>query len=1324
MRYNIIDLLCKLIYWIKGGKMKKINKKLITVLLIVALCVTMAFGLIACAPVNTDDKDQVSDTGKYISNGNFANTSSTEDVSPMSPTNWSSSAGSTASDNETAVDSKSLVSGVVDTNTDVYESTKKHWDRIPNPGAVGSEDSNVLMIYNKVLNSYKYTSNSFSLDSNSYFKIVFSVKTINMTEESHGGYVAINGDTMLEFDNINTNGEWTTYSAFIETSQISSNSLTMVASNGLLGQNDDKLSEGYMFVDNILVTEIESKEFAAANESNQSLKASLLYGDASFENISGSENPYSTRKWSGVSSVGADGETAPTGSDHLERGIVDTNSTTTIPDAAVGVYTATGLDSRFLMIDNKKPTAYGYRSDSKIRFNAASDSYYKLTMKILTKDFEKADTGAYIKITTTTEKDEDPIIMYNNLRSTKDGEWTEFSIYIKPDANRNKDLYLEVGLGTGGKNDKDKLVQGTAFFDEITVTPIKGASADAEYAAASDTQKADLASEVRTTILTDENKAGSYSHIDYKDSGLALADRGSMVNVAANETGWETSKYGAYPGVPYDTIAELLVLNNQISTMTSIRYTGHANVAANHFYRLSMWVKTDIVNKNQGVTVQLYEKADGSILPTPNDEMLTSIDNFNTRNISDSVAGANSGYTELVFLVEGDYFDPSDLYFQFVLGSGTQLSGDTHVKGSAFISGVTMVPMDYADYNSESGDFVKKHSMRESGGSISNNEFDNIDIASTEKNYNLINKGKGPVTDGKPTDIKFDEKDFLDTNPDGLFGLPKSWTFTSSDELDRLNAGIYNIGDPTLINGNPTQIPHTKQTQNLFGANIPADLYAGMSDALKLENRNVLAISNTGEILNDPDENEEGDAWGFTSPSVSLDKNQYYEISVWAYVPKGNASITLKSSSKNELQTFALDEITTGQWTEYKFFVETGFDSFSTYLELAINPNENIDKKSTALFDIPTITKIGEKEYEQGMVDIKDETAFPTMQSITFTTTTFDNTTKSEEDYTLDSPVNWSGSHKDSDSPEGKNKSIAGVFNRDHSNRNWFGGADTDTEDISEAELFEIMNSVPNLNGTGVEGEDNENILVINNHEKSEYTYTTNLGNSLVGESFYEVSLWVRTFNLSEGATASVNLKLHNSNYEFSLNEDKGIKVAHDEWVKYSYYIMTDENADIDDVDLSIQLGDEGEDNYVSGFVFADNITITKMDAEVDGVKMDQDKFNAMFPVADFTEGTYNTEVTKNTHRAHFTEADVKKQPDPAVDDTDPLIWLYITSGILGGLLIITMIVLLFRKFKILERLFPKKDVTAKGKEAYNRDTADTGKSTTSSKDINQKDRE
>ncbi len=1254
--------------------MKK-QHKFLTILLIIVLCVTLLSTLIACTKDNTNT-EEVKDSSEFIANGNFEVT--TSDIFPKVPGSWTGSAGSTSSGNETETDDDALVAGVIDTTDEIYEKNKKTWNRLANPGAVAKTDSNILMIYNKKNNSYKYTSSSFNLDANKIFRIDISVKTVNIPADSYGAYIKIGNDAFIEFERIKTNGAWLTYSAMIRTSNISSNSLNVVLSNGKDGKKDNNLSQGYVFFDNVVVTEVTGTEngdtaeqkFEKFNESATQKKDDLILGDYSFKNISGSSNPYSARKWTGISSSGSDGETAPTGSVYLEKGIVDKNAKG-VPEIANDV-SPKGKDSKFLMIYNKKPTAYGYRTDNKIKITASDSEYYKLTVWVYTKEI-KSTNGAYIRLKTSTDKDEQ-IFSLNGIISDK--EWTPVEIIIKPDARRSKEIYLQLGLGTGGKNDTAENEQGVAFFDEISLT---NATSQDYNDAVAEKRAVDLKSTINGANLIQD--ADIYTKSNYvegkynKNDGITA--RGEL-NISNKE----------------------ITITNNTPTITRYKYNVPFKIAPYNNYRLSLNIKTDIYDDNKGVDIKLYKKVDST---GTKDIELTSITNFNLENVDENKQ--DNGYVEFVFLIQGDLKEETEVYFEVIMGSGTNLTPDTLVKGSVSMKNFELYNINFSDYNSESGDYVKKHSFKEDGSrTISNGEFNLIDISATKTQYEKM-------------DEEFDEENFLiDNNTKGIFGLPESWTSSSKDEMTKIYAGIFDTENASQksklgITGSIPKIPNVGNEKN-----------------------NTLAIS-TNKAGSQADK-----PWGFTSPSISLSKGKYYELSVWMYLVDGTATINVKSASKTNIASFTVNSTTTTQWVEYKFYINAGFDNSTIYLELKVGDNnEDSTAEGIVLFDtVNIIDTLTAEDFEFFKKEI--DSSNNTMQAITLSTITFDNATASSDASTLDTPDGWTGSHADSDAPSGEHKSIAGVYNRLHGNLNWFGGEYEDgksNKPITEEKIASIMDSAPYLkieddedkeeiNGIN-SGVNNNNVLVIHNNAASEYTYTTTLADdSLTQNKYYEISLYVLTYKLASDQNAKIKLKLHNTTYEFSKNDARGIKVntntsTSEKWVRYSFFISTKENADIDKVELSVSLGASGKDNYVSGYLFVDNISISEISETRFEAKVPENKFPATSEEeADFK---FDKAYSSTNHRIVFTAEELKKDEEVEEEkkETDPYLWLYITSGVIGGLIIIVVAVFLFRRFNLFEKFTKKSNYGEKGNESYNRNRVEANKANAQKRDINKK---
>lgn len=1241
--------------------MKK-QHKFLTILLVILLCVTLVTTLIACDKDDTTT-DEVKDSSEIIANGNFEIT--TSDTFPKTPGSWTASPGSTSSGNETLTDDKSLVVGVIDTEETVYNKNKKHWNsKLQNPGAVAKTDSNILMIYNKVENSYKYTSNSFSLDANKFYRIDISVKTQDI--EGYGAYIKIGGDAFIEFPNIDTKGEWMTYSAMIKTSNISSNSVNVVLSNGKDGKNDGYLTKGYAFFDNIVVTEVKGDDSSSAldkfndfqkqaeNNIQQDVN-DLIYGDTQFINISGTKNPFTARKWTGVSSSGDSGETAPTGSDYLEKGVVDFNASNGIPSGANGVNVRSGAkDSKVLMLNNKRQTAYAYRSDSKIKIIGGVNNYYKISVWVLTKDVE-GNGSAYMQIKYSTDKADDikTIDFKNATPTATDGEWSQYSMIVKADEKRSKEIYLQLGFGRGGKDDSSKNVKGSAFFDDVTIeklTETSGITEDVSLESAMGNPE---------TLSPDPSDAANYEKGYYnKKDGIPDSYRGTI-----------TSDGG------------VITINSDRNSITRFIYNGSFTIKANNHYRFTFKIKTNAIHEDKGIDIKFYKKNGATNNNLDVDLTNSTITNFNTKNVEDSLK-LTDDYVEFSFLFQGDLNKDTSVYFEIIMGSGTNLTPNSLVSGSVSLTEFELNKIFYSDYNSESGTYVKKHSFKSETQSITNADFNQIDIAATKTQYE-----------------GFDESDFLDGNNTGVFGLPQSWTTSDKEYLkDKLHAGVFNIENAAQ-----------KSALGITGDfDMPNEI---KSD----ENKNVLAISsNKASETSTIDQ-----AWSFTSPSISLSKGKYYELTVFAKINDGNARINLLSSSKTLLESLTVQA---GGWNQYIFYINAGFDNSTVYLELKLGDNGTNNAFGTVFFDLPKLNELTEDQYEIGKKNI-DTTTENYRKATTFSTITFDNSTSNADEGKLNTPDGWTGVHADTDAPSGEFKSIAGVYNSSDSHRDWFGGdgGEGKNEPIPDNELKDIMYSVPNKEGNP-EGDSNSNILVIHNNVASEYTYSTTLAdNSLTENKFYEISLYVLTYNVDESKTAKISLKLHNSTYEFSKNDKRGINVnTKGAWKKYSFFIATEDNASIDKVELSVSLGASGKENYVAGYLFVDNISISEIDEERFNTEVPEDKY----PTSSEEEAnfTFDTAYSNEKHRIIFTSDDLNKDPEEEPEkETDPLLWLYITSGIIGGLIVIVVIIYLLRKFNVFAKFSKKGNFKEKGNETYNRNRVDANKANAQTRDINKK---
>lgn len=82
------------------------------------------------------------------------------------------------------------------------------------------------------------------------------------------------------------------------------------------------------------------------------------------------------------------------------------------------------------------------------------------------------ERGAYIGVTNTVGGQSQPEMQIKNI-NTK-GEWQTYTIYIRANTFASTSFAIKLGLGQGNTDDRYELVDGYAFFDNVTVTKFLG----------------------------------------------------------------------------------------------------------------------------------------------------------------------------------------------------------------------------------------------------------------------------------------------------------------------------------------------------------------------------------------------------------------------------------------------------------------------------------------------------------------------------------------------------------------------------------------------------------------------------------------------------------------------------------------------------------------------------------------------------------------------------------------------------------------------------------------------------------------------------------
>ena len=197
-------------------------------------------------------------TASAITNAffNFAD-SNYEGTYPLSPASWT-------------INNDNTLSGIISTNKEHFNANKSKYGDL-DLGDIGftrlqkdtsdNADNNVLMIRNTNPDFTTYTSASYSMSDNTYYKLTIDAKTLTTGK----AYIKVaSGNTTLATFNISSEEDWTTYTVFFN-NVFGSKNITVTLG---LGTESEKAS-GYTFFDNIIITSSTADDFEDATTSEQ-----------------------------------------------------------------------------------------------------------------------------------------------------------------------------------------------------------------------------------------------------------------------------------------------------------------------------------------------------------------------------------------------------------------------------------------------------------------------------------------------------------------------------------------------------------------------------------------------------------------------------------------------------------------------------------------------------------------------------------------------------------------------------------------------------------------------------------------------------------------------------------------------------------------------------------------------------------------------------------------------------------------------------------------------------------------------------------------------
>ena len=1283
------------------------KKKILLSLIVVVLCVCITMLAFACSKDDEkqDDEDVDTEDTALITNGDFTKYSTEDDgkvTYPVAPSGWTGTPGSTSSSQtiRTPQSADDISVGVISVDSDYKDNQEKYG--ISNPGpAPTATDKKVLMIHNIKETSYSYVSSSITIAQDTYYKLSFWVKTAQISPSNYGAYVYIKGSAYVEIENIQTD-DWKEYTVYFRGSNTGDKTITISLGLGEGDLANGRMVSGYAYFDHVVLTDLTNVEGGQTEYKEADLKFDLraLDGNFNYTSTVATKPLYNTSQLTGSAGTGS-GSAPSTGSSYLEKGILNFEL------AGSKAYTgydptpftlekavSTDIGNKAVMIHNKQLTAYTLKDN--IGMLIENKKYYKITIYAQTRLNPATQAGAYIALNSS----EAELESFDNVQTGN--TWKQYTFYVEGNQYVDNTLYVSMSLGKGGSGDST-WAQGVAFFDDLFYDEVE--LTKDQYNAIVEDETTKKYSYYDAELDADLIALNKFSPTVYEDSFIALN---------ATETDIKAESPFYHEGSTTTYLDYLKIENKKLTAYSASTITkntdGSANdankiaILPNKAYKISFWVKTEDLNDGASASVALFsydtDKSDDY------DNCKTTIATMSTINETNLKSYLNADYDNYVqvsMYVLGDIQDTKYVGLSITFGSGDSAAQSASLaSGKFYIANLRMVGIDYDDYNSAStGTTTFKYSFvgsGESGEISSNGMFDYVDMSSTISLY-----GDAANTVWNTTTGKLEQ-----------YAVPTNWSVTDSSVLTAKGgaskAGVIDIANFANASDYSASLG--------LGAGVYDDIETGLSiDVTKQPQILLIDAQNVAKYL------------GFKSSSISLSANSYYVFSVYVRSDAQAAMSVAQSGASDQgiIDSTLRYDASTNEWNHMLIYVRTGITSTNVYVTLYAGAPTNDFTTSACLFTMATYTSIDETIYKKATeVDGK-------VKKIEWFTDTMDTTSSAASDTDLATPSNWTGAAIDSNASTASDDLVKGLLNQKTSNWSLV-DIDPDKTDSYKDTIF-----------TG--DAHNDSVLLVYNKTAGSYGYTSP-SFTLEKNTIYKISIDVlvkdlaylkeadidsddskyenwKDKNLYE--TATIIFTANNKTYTFgkATEKDKTAdsftgdtatddynayllakdrQVNPSEWTTYTYYIsLANDIEDSVSGTVKINLGGKSVSYWESGYVFADNFTVEKIDAIPTDITDD-----VLNPA---NEG-YNATLAAKTYRITYTNEDAQAEEDAEEEEEEEKeenkesknwLWLYITSGIIGGLLVIILVIYIVKKYA------PKKGIK-KAKKTLTSDNASRGK--------------
>ncbi len=605
--------------------LKRTQKTLVSLLIALAIIISQ-IGLILFYQLRTSPfalaLSEITESINGLNDPSFSKYTSNSSGNPYKPTYWSEAGGNASS----------VKAGVISVdNTEFNNSTNNGYGLTTNPESKGDDDYILMIKSNDKATNYGYkNSGTITLESNNYYKITVLCKTDVVG--NNGASIYLNSNDIKQtnqynFVNINTHGEWETYTFYVQTNPYQSSSVNIEL---WLGSNGNITSNGAVFFDDVhvyklnqneyyqettnpkydftnvdkmplFVRNIDLKKVVLADE--QFLNSNFEQGNIEWEQTEGVELP-TTKSINGIANITNSSETLT---------VMGLEQTETNPGSS-----NTYNNKKALFINNKEEATVTYATKNAITIK--QHNYYKLSLLLKTGNINGG--GASIEVKQVTNGDDAEGALTKKLESLTSSSglsqyngYQEYSLYICGNPYQDEQVKLYLSLN----------VAGYVIFDDISIQHIdysyyNSNSADKNLVLHSepDTQTINNGA---FNFSSNESSTVKYPLLatnwttESKTSGIISVNG---AHFEANKANYGSSVVNPGPVTNYPNADQTLNSKNNVlmirndspssyAEYKSTTFSVSANSSTDSIIGVSVWVKTqtNLSNQTSGAAIKL-----------------------------------------------------------------------------------------------------------------------------------------------------------------------------------------------------------------------------------------------------------------------------------------------------------------------------------------------------------------------------------------------------------------------------------------------------------------------------------------------------------------------------------------------------------------------------------------------------------------------------------------------------------------------------------------------------------------------------------------------